>query len=102
MSDLIKREDVIDPTVRRNNIWDIVTDSGGRGLTKILASIPAVDAVPVKHGWWTRDRGVEHDGEMYCSVCGQGAMFIDWREEWKTPYCPNCGAKMDGGEQDGV
>ena len=44
-----------------------------------------VDAEPVKHGHWE---------EFHCSVCGE----IGWDNEDK--YCPNCGAKMDGGENE--
>ena len=28
---------------------------------------------------------------LHCSCCGM-------QEEWETAYCPNCGAKMKGGE----
>lgn len=61
---------------------------------------PAVDAVEVRHGRWTRKRTVEHDGELYCSLCGEAALFIDWREEWKSNFCPYCGARMDGRRED--
>lgn len=49
-----------------------------------------VDAYPtiepeVRHGRW------ECGG--FCSECG-----LD-NEERKTDYCPNCGAKMDGGAE---
>ena len=55
-----------------------------------VAQIPAVDAVPVKHGYWTNARTMEHDGEWYCSVCGYEPTVFE-----NTSYCPNCGAKMD-------
>ena len=58
---------------------------------------PAVDAAPVVHGRWIIDTAFGNDvmsnGRMVlCSECGQG------RFTGKTNYCPNCGAKMDGGE----
>lgn len=48
---------------------------------------------PVRHGRW-----VEQDkytfGTMYdCSICGD--RILDNGHSWN--YCPNCGAKMDGG-----
>ena len=54
------------------------------------------DSVPVKHGRWeyTDYGGV---GNWHCSVCHNivvGAKGTSLR----TPYCPNCGARMDGGE----
>jgi uncharacterized paraquat-inducible protein A len=47
---------------------------------------PTVDAVPpVVHGQWE-----EHDGKTWCSECNQS------NKAYKPPYCPHCGAKMDG------
>ena len=64
----------------------------------ILDRLPAADVVEVVHGEWIE--GAEHftNGfyEAECSVCGN---YIRWNEgnsgEWN--FCPNCGAKMDGG-----
>lgn len=60
----------------------------------IVDQQPTVDAVPVRHGRW-----VDHE-EMHpewnnteiwhrCSECGYETAHS------KTPYCPNCGARMD-------
>lgn len=54
------------------------------------------------HGKWISDS----DGLPVCSICGEVAMqrvYCDiLHEEWrydirleKTPYCPNCGTKLD-------
>lgn len=56
---------------------------------------PTVDAVPVKHGKWI-DMG---DFEQ-CSVCtGTHLKEVQGyygKMLWvKTPYCQNCGARMD-------
>lgn len=59
-----------------------------------LFEIPAVDAEPVRHGMWVKckeDALVHWD----CSECGIG--FLDDAGLEKLKYCPNCGAKMDGG-----
>ena len=61
---------------------------------------PTVDAVPVVHGEW-RDKMLDNfrKYEVVCSVCG--ARYIGnydaYDEPWDFNYCPNCGAKMDGG-----
>ena len=50
-----------------------------------------VDAEPVRHGRWIRD-----EFGTRCGACGLYAyrdMFDD--QPWESPYCPNCGAKMD-------
>jgi hypothetical protein len=52
---------------------------------KILGNAPTVDAVRAVHGKWDADPCGWH-----CSECG-----ADGRASWH--YCPNCGAKMDGG-----
>ena len=52
-------------------------------VAKIVELQPAVDAEPVRHGRW------EHG--MQCPFCNQ----IDTT---KPNYCPNCVAKMDGGD----
>lgn len=52
---------------------------------------------PVKHGQW-KLVGKIYDGKAdiwKCSVCGETVMFL-------TDDCPYCGAKMDGGEDDGI
>lgn len=49
--------------------------------------LPAVDAEPVRHGKWIyREEGLTYWWE--CSICSD-------YESKKTPYCPNCGARMD-------
>lgn len=69
-----------------------------------IKNIPTVDAVPVIHGRWIEP--VPGDGFPYCSNCKKIALdrglflnrtLMDWH---LTPYCPHCGAKMDGGVQD--
>lgn len=65
-----------------------------------------VDAVPVKHGHWI-EKEYEYDGLMAekmfrtCSVCGEEQMqkLDDNFKPFLTPYCANCGAKMDGGNE---
>lgn len=53
----------------------------------------AVDAEPVKHGEWK----INSDGYYpYCSVCGTAA---DQLTKHLTKYCPECGARMDGGKK---
>ena len=55
---------------------------------------PAADVAPVVHG---RIVGSLEDGRYRrrFSCCGEDATMIT---QWAWPnYCPNCGAKMDGG-----
>lgn len=43
-------------------------------------------------GEWIRTRTWEHDGELYCSVCGSAP----YDERDCGNFCPNCGADMRG------
>ena len=52
---------------------------------------PTVDVVEVKHGKW---ENFEIPHMMRCSECGVSDLDI---HRTKFAFCPNCGAKMDGG-----
>lgn len=60
--------------------------------TLILQEAPTIEAEPVKHGRWEpqTNNGVY---ELGCTECG----YFPGIKFWTSPYCPNCGAKMDGG-----
>ena len=64
----------------------------------MIMQAPTVDAVEVVHGQWKVSRESEISRNVWCTACGKdfymhrkGELQID-----KMPYCPNCGAKMDG------
>ena len=72
-----------------------------RTLT-VLEKMPTVDAVPVAPGEWD---AIEDDytglTALKCSECGQEYWFEDEIPYKIYNYCPNCGAKMDGGKDNG-
>lgn len=51
------------------------------------------DVAPNVHGWWNERVAV--NGEVYCSECGTIEAVRD--SNFKTRFCPNCGARMAGG-----
>lgn len=63
----------------------------------LIKDAPTIEAEPARHGWWYKPQ--EWQTKAYkrlCSNCQDVAYYIgtgDYR------YCPNCGAKMDGGER---
>ena len=75
-------------------------------IVNLLDSAPTVDAVPVVHGRWDGEGDGFADGEIvldvwYCSECGH-CIDDGTDDPCVLPnYCPNCGAKMDGGDSDG-
>lgn len=64
---------------------------------------PAADVVPVVHGEWVRPHWRNSNFCYDCSVCGNEVMHQEyrWRDKKIYPICPWCGAKMDGGEDNG-
>lgn len=63
-----------------------------------LDQMPTIDAVEVVHGSWEKAKphGVVVYSNAYaeCSSC-HSVIFLGW----EMKYCPNCGAKMKGEEQ---
>ena len=61
---------------------------------------PAADVAPVVHGRWIRPHWKNNNYCCDCSECGGEAMHRDyqWDKNGVYPICPNCGAKMDGGQ----
>ena len=74
-------------------------------LNAILHHTPTVDAVEVVHGHWVSLTECANAG-VYCSVCNKKVYKEDYawcnrKNKLRSNYCPNCGAKMDGGNEDG-
>ena len=72
-----------------------------------IDSEPAADVAPVVHGQWISFTGCANEG-VYCSICKKKVWKSDYawcskksRNKLRSNYCPNCGAKMDGGTDDG-
>ena len=70
--------------------WDGHTSKDVRRLL----SIPAADVAPVVHGQWECDTE-----DIYrCSNCAEKSHVKEVMGHPEWDYCPNCGAKMDGGD----
>lgn len=76
-------------------------------IEQIIDCAPAYDVVPVVHGqweWFDEEMGTPFDGNdrdwgWYCSHC-KHELPDDYDDTDHRPmldYCPNCGAKIDGG-----
>ena len=66
---------------------------------EMVADASTVDAVSVRHGRWITHE-VQINGYAYaiceCTVCGASRPTI----LFPLAYCPNCGARMDGKDDD--
>jgi hypothetical protein len=67
--------------------------------------IHTIEAEPVKHGRWESEH--ETWGRLQCSVCKKEALLEEAKGDVgrillyvTSNYCPNCGAKMDGGNNE--
>ena len=96
--DLISRADAVEAIIKRLQDWVCYSNKEyRRGLYEckdIIHALPSVSAE--RSGEWQRKLAHYTDGShgyiLKCSVC---------EEEWlsETNYCPNCGAKMKGGNE---
>lgn len=68
-------------------------------VTNMIGDAPTIEAEPVRHGYWENANGRPKTYIRKCSVCGKEAYFCGRGCSYK--YCPNCGAKMDGGFYNG-
>ena len=62
-------------------------------VAQTVENAPTIDAVPVVHGKWipvTNGRGGSE-----CNLCHAYAPSYQSGAEYNSPYCPNCGAKMN-------
>ena len=59
-----------------------------------IEDAPSADVVPVRHGRWEWCKDYDGDSILVCSECGRVC------HEEDAPYC-YCGAKMDGGFDNG-
>jgi hypothetical protein len=87
--------------IEREAAEDAVGEAHLKGLNPLweLRDVPAADVAPVVHGEWVRPHWKGSDYCCDCSECDGEAMHREyqWNKKGIYPICPNCGAKMDGG-----
>ena len=96
MSEYIEREAAIKELM--NNTPEQVGYSR-EDAADCIRYMDAADVAPVRHGRWV---SVPHKLARVCSVCNRDEpyKFADIDTD-VYDYCPNCGAKMDGGAGNG-
>jgi hypothetical protein len=70
-------------------------------LFRIIHNAPTIEAEPVRHGTWETSFVYDQDGnKLYIHFHREcGFEYRNYLED-ERPYCPHCGAKMDGGVSD--
>ena len=95
MAEYIDREELLelyrmdDPVLNENGHVPLPV------IRQNIMDIPAADVAPVRHGRW-------EPGNPICPVCGEDKfkdLDADIWCDWMPDFCPNCGAKMDGGAE---
>ena len=90
MVEYIKREDIFP-----NGVFYVNESDPSKSLDELILRIdnlPAADVVEVRHGEWVVCG--TFDDFITCSVCKSNKYPFGY--DFK--YCPECGAKMDGGK----
>ena len=102
MDDLIIRKNAIDIMNAKGDVAQGTPKAVFYSAAHLLELMPAVDAEPVRHGTWEMRRAtIKKDFATFtgtypkCSLCGH----VEYGVDKSTPYCPGCGAKMDGVEK---
>lgn len=114
MAEYIEREELMKFPIRRDHCdKEHANEHFINGIETVLEyaeNLPAADVEPVRHSEWVAQCLLPGDGWVFedmpynphqhsnpiCKRCRKGAL-LDGGEEYVTsPYCPNCGAKMDG------
>lgn len=90
----INREHLIQVLAHENLNTEVGRQYYGAVYQKVM-SFPTADVAEVKHGYWQiEDRGGEPTRRPICSRCGATPKY--YVRGKATPYCHECGAKMDG------
>lgn len=108
MEEYIKRSEVFEQFDNADADVCETDDFGGvdygfgmKNIKELINAIPAADVAPVVHGKWiVRFDGPYKRRRCYCSHCGKHNGVGGIAKNQEKPYCPNCGAKMDGGDND--
>lgn len=109
MGEYVKRSDALQA------VGDIhPLDYNGQGIVERIKAIPAADVVEVRHGRWEQveilhvedlkeeDKDCISIASMFCPKCKRyhSEVYMYGSPTESVRYCPNCGAVMDGGQDE--
>ena len=91
----ISRDEMIEQTKARIVLGAPKFNTGLETAIEVATSIPAADVMEVKHGKWVRVPYDKASGgpRLRCSVCRSRSLYA-------FNFCPDCGAMMDGGQDE--
>ena len=115
MDEYVKRAAIMEFPIRKDHCDKERANEhfifGIESVLEYVENLPSADVAPVVHGRWTAQCVVEMDGgwtledmpyneyqhsNPICSICRKTALLDGGEDYVASPYCPNCGARMDG------
>lgn len=112
MLDVIRKSDVITALVTECSSAVEAEEGEAREvainlLTALISDVnetPTLDVALVRHGHWAEKKLGLVCREVVCSECEQPPIKTGscsyWMGDYAPKYCPNCGAKMDAGQEE--
>ena len=105
MDEYVKRAAIMEFPIRKDHCDKERANEhfifGIESVLEYVENLPSADVAPVVHGRWiVRFGGPYNRRRCYCSHCGKHNGVGGIAKNQEKPYCPNCGAKMDGGDSD--
>lgn len=97
MSDYIERETVLRRIEEMRVKEDDYAPDVAQAIYDFVVDMDAADVAPVKHGTWEKTPTY---GVLMCSACRDCYIDENFLDGKKWNFCPECGAKMDGGDDD--
>ena len=97
MAEYIKKEDIEQKI--QDGLNNLVLGHDAIEVLGMIYEMPTADVAPVRHGRWVHEHISEGYAWVICSECEEVIHKILINK--RLNYCPNCGAKMDGGVDDG-
>lgn len=90
MDDLISRQAAIDAL--NDEYHGMISDESMKiyQIINWLDNLPSAEPQKRKTGRWIRD-----EFGSRCGSCGLYAYRDKFDRPWESPYCPNCGARME-------
>ena len=93
---------LIDADALIREMHNVILEDGEdrRTFYEVIQRQPTIDAEPARHGKWLHPEEEDEDYHTVswsCPVCWSKFNFYEGATDG-TPYCPNCGAKMDEAE----
>lgn len=107
MAEYIEREAIMEFPIRKDHCDKERANEhfifGIESVLEYVENLPAADVAPVVHGRWIEQEDPMLDVYYTCSVCKED-FYIETtgyteKDMFLYTYCPNCGARMDGGNE---